>query len=852
MNHRPRQTWPLGLVWAFLAVSNAPSVVAAADAAGEPARFFEESVRPLLAARCYSCHGPDKQSSHLRVDSRASLLAGGESGAAIEPGEPAESLLVEAVRYESFEMPPTGKLPEAEIAVLVRWVQMGAPWPGDEGKRPSAPPQGERITAEDRAWWAFQPLADAEPPQVPDDSWCRNEIDRFILSRLASEGLAPSATADRLSLVRRLYFDLTGLPPTPEEAAQFAGDDAPDAYSRLVDRLLDSPAYGQRWARHWLDLVRYAESDGYRQDAYRPHAWRYRDYVIRAFNEDKPYDRFVLEQLAGDELAPHDLDALDATGYLRHWIYEYNQRDVRTQWDNILIDITNVTGDVFLGLGMGCARCHDHKFDPILKEDYFALKAFFTPLLPRDDLPYATADRVREHQQQLAEWEAKTAEIRARIDKLERPHLERARQRAAEKFPEDLRPMILKPRAERLPLERQLAELAERQAEVEVARLDFAKLLQGEELQEWQDCQAQLAQFEKPAPLPAAFTVTDASALSPPTYVPGDRQQRDIPPGFLSVLGPPPCEIAPPASGTSTGRRTALARWIANSDNPLTARVIVNRVWQQHFGVGLVATASDFGRLGERPSHPALLDWLAKRFIEDGWRFKSLHRLIVNSATYRQASLRAAEECRDTQPIALNSGAGGQAAASGWRLAQEKDPQDRWLWRMSMRRLDAEQIRDAMLAVSGELGSNSGGPSVDPSQPQRSVFCKAIRNRRDPLLDAFDAADGFSSTDRRNVTTTATQSLLMINGPWPLARARALALRVQQQYPAGEGDAVELAYGLAYGRQPEPEERAAAIAFLQTRTADPPGGDAASEPKLNALIDLCHVLLNSNEFLYVD
>ncbi len=488
-------------------------------------------------------------------------------------------------------------------------------------------------------------MRDHSPPDVEPAGWARNDLDRFVLAKLRTHGLLPAAEADRRAVVRRLYFDLTGLPPAPEEIDAFVADPAPDAYERLVDRLLDSPRYGERWARHWLDLVRYAESDGFRQDAFRPHAWRYRDYVIRAWNDDKPYDRFILEQLAGDEVAPHDPDALAATAYLRHWIYEYNQRDVRTQWDNILNDITNVTGEVFLGLGVGCARCHDHKFDPILKEDYFRLKAFFTPLLPRDDLPYATGEAWQQYQTQLAVWREKTAEIRRQIDELERPLVEAARKRAADKFPRDIREMLLKEPSQRAPLEHQLAELANRQAKEEVAKVNFGSQLKGDERARWEQLQGEMKQLDdlRPKDLPPAFTVTDVGPVAPSTLIAGARERREVEPGFPTVLDPATAAIVPPASGDSTGRRTALARWLASPANPLTARVMVNRIWQQHFGVGLVATASDFGRLGEPPSHPELLDWLASRFMADGWRFKPLHRLIVTSATYRQAAMHARE-----------------------------------------------------------------------------------------------------------------------------------------------------------------------------------------------------------------
>jgi hypothetical protein len=384
------------------------------------------------------------------------------------------------------------------------------------------------------------------------------------------------------------------------------------------------------------------------------------------------------------------------------------------------------------------------------------------------------------------------------MGEIERPLIEAARRRAANKFPQDIRPMLLKPPAERMPLEHQLAELANRQAQGEVSKINFASQLKGEPKERWESLQRELQQFDdlKPKPLPPAFTVTDVGAEAPPTVIPGGRSPQQVEPGYLSVLDPGPAEIVPPPSGHSTGRRTALARWLTSPDNPLTTRVIVNRIWQQHFGVGLVEPASDFGHLGQRPTHPELLDWLACRFLENGWRFKPLHRAIVMSATYRQSALQPASEA-----------------------ARRKDPENRWLWRGSVRRLDAEQIRDAMLAASGELELSEGGPSVDRSAPRRTIYTKVIRNSRDPLLDVFDGADAFGSTDRRNVTTTPTQSLLMINGDWPLARAKAFAARLRKQRPADQQQLVAHAYRLAYGREPEEAETDAAVRFLRERTS---------------------------------
>jgi hypothetical protein len=796
----------------------------------EETQFFETHVRPLLAERCFRCHGEDKSSGNLRLDSLAAVLQGGDSGSAVTPGKPADSLLLEAVNYESYEMPPDGKLPEEQITVLSKWVSMGAPWPDSDTDGVAIRVQQEKITDEDRAFWSFQPLHAVTAPDLGPSDGAKNEIDAFVLERLMAEGLTPSPEADRRDLLRRVTFDLTGLPPTPEEMQAFLADPSPTAYEDRVEELLQSPRYGERWASHWLALVRYADSDGYRQDALRPHAWRYRDYVVRAFNDDKPYDRFVMEQLAGDEIAPGDVDALAATSYLRHWIYEYNQRDVRTQWDNILNDITDVTADVFLGMGLSCARCHDHKFDPLLRDDYFRIRAFFAPLLPRDDIPFASSEQLREYHSRLAEWKEKTKEIRVEMDTLAAPHREAAARSATDRFPPDIRDMILKPPAERSPLEHQLAELANRQILDAAAKVNIASKLKGEAKERWQELTAQLAAVKptKPSAPPPAFTVTDVGLRAPETRIPKDRTKRVIEPGFLTVLEPGIATIAAPAEEfETTGRRTALAQWITRPDHPLTTRVIVNRVWQDHFGRGIVATSSDFGRLGEPPSHPELLDWLAQWFVDHNWSLKELHRLIVTSATYRQTSRRQMPE-----------------------LARARDPENRLLWRGSVRRLEAEQIRDAMLAVTGELDLQLGGPAVDADRPRRSVYVKVRRNRPTELLAAFDAPDGFSSVSQRNITTTPTQSLLMLNGKWTLDRARAFAKRLGDRRGRA---AIEHAFLLAYGRVPTIDETDASMAFLDMRTKAHSSTDAtAVRSSTAALVDLCHVLLNSNEFIYID
>ncbi|MEI7687402.1 MAG: DUF1553 domain-containing protein [Planctomycetota bacterium] len=782
--------------------------------------FFALKVRPVLESACFKCHShaSNKSKGDLVVDSRTALLKGGESGPSLVPGEPEKSLLIKAIRYDhdDVRMPPGGKLPAEQIAILVEWVKQGAPWPGEAKVVVKHAPG--TITEEDRKWWAFQPLKSVTPPMVDEPAWNRNPVDRFIRARLRDEGLQPSSSADRLTLLRRVSFDLIGLPPTPAECDAFLQDTSATAYETLVDRLLASPRYGEKWARHWLDLVRYAESDGYRIDDYRPTAWRYRDYVIRAFNDDKPYDRFLHEQIAGDEMFPDDPSARAATGYLRHWIYEYNQRDVRVQWQSILDDVTDVTGEAILGLGMGCARCHDHKFDPILQKDFYRLQAFFAGIQPNDDEVLATAQHQREHRQRLEEWKAKAGTLLEQIDQLTLKERKAAEKSAIGKFQPDIQAMLRKPEGQRSPFEKQLAALAYRQVTYEFDRID-KKAAKTPKFVELTDALTKLA-GERPAPLPTGLAVRDVGPQAPPIFIPKKNRGEPIAPGFLTILDPEPATIVPASDGASAGRRSALAKWLTRPDHPLTARVLVNRVWQQHFGQGLVNTPSDFGRLGEKPSHPQLLDWLASDFVAQGWSFKKLHRQILTSMTYRQSAIQPASE-----------------------LALQKDPQNRLLWRMSARRLQAEQIRDAILAVNGKLDLLEGGPSVEIAQPRRTIYTKLMRNNRDPLTEVFDAPEGVASVGQRNVTTTPTQALLMINGAFMIEQAKALAARLEKT--PDEAVRVEAAFRLAFGRPPSAAEVRQTLAFVAQQGERAGRSDAG-------WIDFCQVLLNANEFLYID
>ncbi|WP_437193445.1 DUF1553 domain-containing protein [Planctomicrobium sp. SH527] len=757
-------------------------------------QFFEKSVRPLLVEHCYKCHSEESNKGKLRLDTKGHILLGGESGPAIQSGKPDESLLMEAVRYESYQMPPDKKLDEAQIAILARWIEMGAPWPGDDGSIPKRSNR-ENFTDEDRAWWAFQKV---QSPKIPTLSrlqgWGRNDIDHFIAEQLEQQSLSPAPEADRSTLLSRLYFDLIGLPPTPEEIRKFELDTDPLAYEKAVDHLLSRPEYGERWARHWLDLVRYAESDGFRADNFRSQAWRYRDYVIQSLNEDKPYDRFVEEQIAGDELYPDDPAALTATGFLRHGMFEYNVPDVRGQCDNILNEMTDVTADVFLGLGFQCARCHDHKFDPILQKDYFRLRAFFEAVLPSDEQPAATSADLASYTEKARIYEERTRTVQEKLDEKLKPHLKRIFDSTTKRYPDDLQEVIKRDVAERTPQEQQFMQFIMRLVKHEQARVDGS--IKGEEKDAILELRRELAKFDslKPSPLPLPLTVRDVGPTAPVTVIP--KKNIEVQPGFLSLLDPSDAVIPViPNLPETTGRRAVLAKWLTNRENPLTPRVIVNRVWQYHFSRGLAANSSDLGRLGDVPSHPELLDWLTLRFLDNGWKLKDLHRLIVTSATYRQSSLHPS--------LAEN---------------QLKDPTNRYYWRGEVRRLDAEQIRDSILAVTGRLDSTRGGPSVQGDQPRRSIYTRVMRNSHDPLLQAFDLPLFITSTSNRNTTTSPIQSLLLINSQTMLTHATNLANRTIASSKKSGGDAktqVEILWSTVLGRSPTAEELAEAVAFLE-------------------------------------
>ena len=737
--------------------------------------------------------------------------------------------------------------------------------------------QTGRFTEAQRSFWSFQPVEMPDVPDVGDDSWVGNPVDAFVLSRLEENGLEPNPPADRRTLLRRVTIDLTGLPPTEAEIEAYLADDTPDAFSKVVERLLASPAYGERWGRHWLDVARYADSDGFKADATRPHIWRYRDYVIEAFNDDKPYDRFIREQIAGDELYPGSREALVAMGFNRHWIDETNAAGIITRRQETLDEITSATGAAFLGLTVACARCHDHKFDPILQKDFYRLQAFFANTSFGDGpLPIADPVERRAYEEQLARWEEATRTIREEMERIVAPLRE---PNAPAYFEEPVQEAILMDPAKRDSTQAMWFHTASNRVvftgdpdDRRLGRLDDeAGVARYKELRE------QLAGFEdlKPAPPDEGQFMIDISPTAPPIHVLAGGNPlapvEEVQPGFLSILDPGDAPITPLPELESTGRRTALAEWLTDPDNPLTARVMVNRIWHHHFGRGIVATPGDFGRQGARPTHPELLDFLAAYFVVNGWSIKDMHRLILLSSTYRMSSAYRED-------------------------AAAVDPDNDLLWRYERRRMEGEAIRDSILFVSGLLNPEMGGPGVYPPVPsgyvselsstaaaggwqieedqrqnlRRSVYIFQRRNLPYPMVHAFDGANMFQPWHSRSHTVTPIQSLEMLNDELVVEYATAFAGRL-----LGDGSGateaweyVDPGFRLAFGRGASAEELQSAAAFLEqqipvmaARLADPndervplPGSipEGMDPAGAAALVDLCHMLLVSNEFLYID
>jgi Protein of unknown function (DUF1553)/Protein of unknown function (DUF1549)/Planctomycete cytochrome C len=758
-----------------------------------PETFFEVKIRPVLATECLSCHGGKKTSSGLSLATREALLKGGDRGPAIAVGDPGGSLLIQAIRrdHDDVKMPPKKRLSEDTIADFARWIAEGAAWPSSHA--------GGTLTAARSAssapkHWSFEPVKPVAPPPDPT-GWSGGLIDRFIAARRGEAGLRPVRRADRRALIRRATFDLIGLPPTPEEIHAFLADGRPDAYSRLIDRLLASPHYGERWGRHWMDVAHYADTAGDNADYPVPEAVRYRDYIIDAFNRDKPYDRFVREQLAGDILARGKTgvdyaESVAATGFLalsrRYATGPYEL------WHLTLEDAIETTGRAFLGLTLRCARCHDHKFDPVTQRDYYALYGMFASTT----FPYAGSEEL--HSKGFPRMSFAPLVEPARAE----PDLKAYRERLAE-----LERMI--PSLESAKDRRQLPELKS-----EYTRLKRTSL---------------------PTSLPAAYAVAEGKL----TDVPLQRRGEPESPGPVVPHGVPRFAFlageAPPSTSPSSSGRQELAEWLTHPGHPLTARVMVNRIWQHHFGRGIVATPSNLGVRGEPPTHPELLDWLAAKFVAEGWSIKAMHREILLSETYQLSS------DDDPRNAAL-------------------DPEDRWLWRFPRRRLDAESIRDAMLAVSGRL--DTARPGRHPFPPiedwhwtqhnafktvypsvHRSVYLMTQRLVKHPFLALFDGPDTNTSTDVRSRSTVPLQALYLLNNPFVLECAKGLAARM---IAAGSdpADRVTRGFELAWGRAPEAGERERALRFVR---------DAASfATDHDAWTSLARILLAANEFLYID
>ncbi|QEH33551.1 Planctomycete cytochrome C [Aquisphaera giovannonii] len=707
----------------------------------DPARieFFRSRVEPILKARCVKCHGGEpKVRGGLRLDSRAAILEGGDQGPAVSLDQPDQSLILQAVRYEGLEMPPAGRLPDEEIAALDRWVREGLAWtPGKEATgldAAKAPPA--RPNARPRPKVVFHAVERPPVPEVVHSDWVRNPIDAFLLAKLEPQGLAPRPPADRVAWIRRVTYDLTGLPPTPEEVDAYLADGSQDADARLVERLLASPRYGEAWGRHWLDLVRYAETNGYERDGPKPFAWRYRDYVVRSFNDDKPYDRFLHEQIAGDEIDPTSVDAMTATGFYRLGLWDDEPVDrAQARYDG-LDGIVSTAGQVFLGLSINCARCHDHKKDPIPQADYYRLLAFFHDLTHPDG--------------------------------------------------KDLKKVGPAPG---VPV---MCVRERGQAETHV-------LLRG-----------------------------NPNLLGPV-----------VEPGTPGMLG----------EGYSTftrgpGKRRAFAEWLTDRRNPMTARVMANRIWQFHFGRGIVPTPNDFGALGEPATHPELLDWLAAELMDGGWTLKRMHRLILLSSAYRMSS---------------------RASEAG--LA--RDPGNLLFWRFPMRRLSGEEVRDSILAVSGSLNEKAGGPSVCPPIPQevlagqsvpgqgwavsppdeaarRSVYVHVKRSLQLPILATHDAPDTDSSCPVRYTTTVPSQALGLLNGEFANEQASRLAERLVRERPGSLREQVRRAIRLCTGADPPDEEVRGDVAWIRDLERD------AHLDADSAMRQFCLLALSTNAFLYLD
>jgi hypothetical protein len=870
---------------------------ATATPAAEGAKFYESEVRPILEAHCYSCHGfSDNVESGFKMSSRASMLRGGVNGPAISLDKPEESALLRAINYVDLEMPPKGKLPKSQIDIITRWVKMGAPWAEVAAiPRTGSPPVDDAA----RNFWSFRKYERPEVPPVSDQAWVRTPIDAFVLAKLEANDLKPAPAASKTTRLRRLYYDLIGLPPSEEEVDAFLADQSPDAYEKVVDRLLASPQYGERWARHWLDLVRYAETDGYEFDRVKQDVWRYRDYVIRSLNDDKPYDQFLREQFAGDEFSPPTSDSIIATGFFKLGISDSGAPDkVQAAFDG-MDDVIATTSQVVLGLTMNCARCHDHKIDPIPTADYYKLLAFFRGIQSGrgrnsmralnnnnnnaqgqgqgqgfgrrglgqgqgqgqgqgDGQAVAANQNPGDGQrgQGQGQFQGRGRRGRGRggrgggmpmgpinqeeIARYERAFNDLTRQLTAI---ED----ALKPYLEG----GEVDDFAVEEYRPGIIRAHVPQHVTPEIWDKYETVLGKRDELEKnrPESLARALSVSESGAIPAATYIllRGSPYAEGDPvePGFPSVMTSEVPEIPiPPRGATTSGRRTVLAKWLTDPHNPLTARVMANRLWQYHFGRGIVRTSNDFGYGGTPPTHPELLNWLASELVDGGWRSKRLHKMIVMSSAY-----------------AMSSRPNDQALA--------KDPDNDLFWRFDLRRLAAEEIRDSILAVSGNLNPKMGGPSIYPhivdevkagqsrpgegwkesepaEQNRRSIYAHVKRSLLMPLLQVYDSADTDASCPVRFSTTQPTQALSMLNSKFLNEQAAIFAHDVEET--AGDDRVAQVTLALRRTTQRPPtgaevERGVSLIETLQTTHGLSPEA---------ALADFCLISLNLNEFLYLD
>jgi hypothetical protein len=836
---------------------------------------FSRQIQPVFERSCWNCHGSAVQLSKLDLRTREAALKGGERGPAIVPGNAAQSRLFKLVAgLEKPAMPMDGKLSAADVEAIREWINQGAPW--DATAAPASAPnlskleQGE-LPPGAREYWAFR-LPQQKPAPVAGSF--RHPVDRFLEAERTKRNLKPAPRASRTTLVRRAYLDLIGLPPTPEEVNQFVTDSRADAWEQLIEKLLASPHYGERWGRHWLDVARYADSNGFEHDFDRPNAWRYRDYVIRAFNRDLPYSTFLTEQLAGDEIDWVTNDSLIATGFLRnHAKVGFREKDNPQFRYEYLDDMIATIGRGVLGLTVQCARCHNHKFDSILQRDYYRMQASLYGYVEVEHplVPGAEADEYRRRNE---DCDARIKPLREELRTLEKPYRERIVAEKYKKYPENIQTAIATLPEQRTPGQKLLADQIILTTNATSAEID--RLLPAEEIARKKTLLSQISAIEKerPKPIPLAMGITDGdyrfapdgpgdepapgkgvkqdvkegsflfrgsgAYSAPPSYflIRGDIHSRGskMDPGFVTVAtyGDPPTAI-PPADGRTSGRRRALAAWLASRENPLTARVMANRIWHHHFGRGIVATLDNFGRMGEPPTHPELLDWLAVEFMNRGWSIKQMHRLLMTSDAYQMSS----EGNPDTE-----------ANLRG-------DPDNHYLWRFRQQRLEAEIVRDAVLAASGTLQRELGGPAVFPPLPEetlesmkngiwrietdgpkvwrRSVYVYRKRGLPFPFFEVFDLPDQNTSCGRRNVSTVPTQALTLLNNEFVLSQSRRFAERIRAEAPDDPTAQVERAWLLAVSRPPDAEEKQRALEFLRN----------------NKLEDLAHVIFNLNEFLYV-